>query len=151
MVETTQQPILSAITNIKVAGIATMAYWSILETNDSIYFVQTGSALGLGVGTNNLLMVASVVGDMMASYKAKQSDEKDLNTVLSESSQYVSFSKETFLKITTKKGLFGGKIIFPNGQQKSWTESGTVKLKLSGKKFRLFMEMLQRKLANQQT
>lgn len=149
MEETSQQSILSAITNIKVAGIATMAYWSILETSDSLYFVQTGSALGLGVGTNGLLMVASVVGDILASHKAKQAGDKDLNTVLSESSQYFGFSKESLAQITTKKGLFGGKIVFPNGQQKSWRESGIVKLKLSGKKFRLFMEMLQRKLANQ--
>ena len=142
-----QQSILSAITNIKVPGIATMAYWSILETNDTIYFVQTGSALGLGVGTNNLLMAASVVGDILALHEAKQAGGKDLNTILSESSQYFGFSKESIAQISTKKGLlFGGKVIFSNGKEKSWKEAGEVKLKLSGKKFRLFMEMLRRKV-----
>ncbi len=149
MQETTNQTVLSAITNIKVPGVATMAYWSIVETSDSIYFVQSGSALGLGVGGSGLLTAISVVGDMVASYKAKQVATQDLNTILSGSERHFGFSKETLTSIKTQKGWFGGKIFFPNGKQKSWAESGTIRLKLSGKKFALFNEMLQRKLVNQ--
>lgn len=142
-----QQVVLSSITNIKVPGIATMAYWSILETSDSIYFVQTGSALGLGVGTSGLLTVASVVGDIVASSEAKQAAKKDLSTVLAGSTQHFCFSMDSLNQIITKKGLLGGgKVVFPNGQPKSWRESGVIKLKLSRKKFRLFGEMLQRKV-----
>ncbi|MFH0857562.1 MAG: hypothetical protein V1848_02320 [Candidatus Magasanikbacteria bacterium] len=147
MQEASHQPILSSITNIKVAGVATMSYWSILETNDSIYFVQTGSALGIAGSAGTLSTVVSVIGDMVASHNAKQVADKDLTTVLSEASQYFGFNKESLAQITTIKRLLGGKITFPNGKEKSWTESGIVKLKLSGKKYRLFLEMLQRKQA----
>jgi|GEM_PF-5344959 len=149
MEETSQQPIINSITNIKVAGVATMSYWSILETNNSIYFVQSGSALGIAGFAGAPSTLISVAGDMIASHKAKQVADKDLATVLSESTQYFGFSQQTLPQITTKKGLFGGKIIFPNGKEKSWTESGIVKLKLSGKKYKLFLEMLQRKMSNQ--
>lgn len=145
--EQNKQSILSGITNIKVPGIATMAYWSILETNDSIYFVQTGSALGLGIGTNSLLLAASVIGDIVASNQAKESVKKELGDLLQNSVVYYGISGDSLKQIKIKKGLFGGgKIEFLNGKEKSWKESGVIKLKLPRKNFRLFMAMLERKL-----
>lgn len=145
MIETNQQAILSTIANIKVSGIVTMAYWLILETGDSIYFVQTGSAVGVGVGSG-LLVVASVVSDIVASHDSKQAVKQNLDAVLNGSMQHFVFSKNTLAQIQIKKGIIGGTIVFPNGKEKSWSEAGIVRLKLSGKNFKLFNEMVQRKL-----
>lgn len=139
--ESITENILSAITKIKVPGVATMSYWSILKTDKAIYFVQSGTALGLGVGTNNILMAASVLGDAWQSHKSKTTAKKDLSTILSESEQYFRFVPEQFNQIKIKKGLLKGKVVFPNGEKKTWTESGEVKLKLSSKKFKIFLQM----------
>ena len=137
------QQILFAVTNIKEPGLMTVAYWSILKTAEAVYFVQTGTAVGLGVGTNTALLVASVVDDIVSSRTVKQAANKDLNTVLSEAELYLRFTPEQYNQIQIKKGLLGGgRLKFSNGKPKSWTEAGEVKLKLSRKKFKAFLEML---------
>ena len=140
----TDQQILGAITNIKVPGIATMGYWSIFKSSDAIYFAQSGTALGLGIGTNTLFLIASVVGDVLESHKAKGMADKDLATVLAQAEQSLKFSKEQYSLLKIKNGIFGGgSIKVPNGKEKSWKESGYVKLKLSRKQFKIFLTMLQ--------
>jgi len=140
----TNQQIIGAITNIKVPGIATMGYWSILKTSDAIYFVQSGSAIGLGVGTNTLFLIASVVGDVLESHKAKGTADKDLATVLAQAEQSLKYAKEQYDLLGIKRGIFGGgSIKVPNGKEKSWKEAGYVKLKLSRKQFKIFLAMLQ--------
>lgn len=138
------QTVTAAITNIKVAGIATMSYWSILKTADAIYFVKSGTAIGLGVGTNALFLAASVIGDVLESHRAKGTAEKDLATVLADAKLFLRFGKDQFHVLETKKGIFGGGWVkVSNGKEKSWREAGYVKLKLSRKKFKMFMVMLQ--------
>lgn len=151
MEETLQQSILSAITNIKIPGIYSVAYWSILETGDSIFFVQTGSYSAHWPGRpTGYGMAQNIIGDIRESKKAKQAANENITTVLERATQYFGFSKESVNQIVVKKGLFGGgKVIIPNGQKKTWKDSGVIKFKLSRKKFRLFMEMLQRKLSAQ--
>jgi len=139
----TNQQIIGAITNIKVAGIATMSYWSILKTLDAVYFVKSGTALGLGVGTNSFLLLASVVGDIVESSRAKKLGEKDLATILKEAEQSLRFTKEQYHLLKIQQRIFGGcSIKIPNGKEKSWAEAGYVKLKLSRKNFKIFLEMV---------
>ena len=148
MTESESQTIISTVTNIKVSGIATMWYWSIVETVEKIYFVHTSTALGLGVGTNVFLMLGSVLGDILGSRKAKRVAGKDLTSILADAVDYFGFSKESARQIQVKKKLLGGgRIGFPNGKEKSWREAGKITLKLSRKKFASFNEMLKRKLA----
>jgi len=138
------QQILGAITNIKVPGIASMGYWSILKTSDAIYFIKSGSALGLGVGTNAFFMLASVVGDVIESQRAKGVAEKDLSTILNQAEESFYFTKDQYNLLDVKEGMFwGGTIKVPNGKEKSWREAGYVKLKLSQKQIKIFWEMLQ--------
>jgi hypothetical protein len=134
--------IISAITNIKVSGIATMSYWSILKTADAIYFVHLGTTIGLG--PSGILGAVSVLGDVYYSRKSQSTASDDLDSVLSKSNEYYSFSNDRFGEIHHKKRLFGGKITFSNGKQKSWTDTGVITLKLSSKKYKSFIQMLNR-------
>lgn len=139
----TNEQIIGAITNIKVSGIATMSYWSILKTVEAMYFVKSGSALGLGIGTNAFFMLTSVIGDVIESQRAKGTSGKDLATVLSEAEQYFRFGKEQFGLLDVSKSFFGGGTVeFSNGQEKSWRESGKIDLPLSRKQYKIFLEML---------
>ena len=142
--EQTEENILSGITNIKVPGMVTIGYWSILETETALHFVKTG--ITLGIPGSGALTIMGAIGDAVASREAKQTVEKKLSDILSQAEQYVRFSKEQLPQIELKKRLFGGvKIKFPNGKEKSLIEKGYVKMKLSRKKYALLQAMLQRK------
>jgi hypothetical protein len=65
-----------------------------------------------------------------------------LETALSKSNEYYSFPNNKFGEIHHNKRLFGGKITFSNGKQKSWTEAGVITLKLGSKNYKSFIKML---------
>lgn len=135
---TTNQEIITKITNIKIPGIASLSYWSIFKTASGIYFVQSGSDMFSGLAGP----IAGAIGDMLGMMVNKMSSN-DLSSALKSAIQYVKINNDQYSQIKITPRLFGGAIIqFPSGREKSWNESGFIKLKLSRKKYKDFLMML---------
>lgn len=134
----TNEQIISKITNIKVAGIASMSYWSIFKTSVGVYFVQSGSDMFLGLAGP----IAGAMSDVVAMVENKVGSY-NLSDALSSSVQNYKFNNDQFAQIKIKGRLFGGAVLeFSNGKEKSWKEAGFIRLKLSRGEYKIFSEML---------
>jgi uncharacterized membrane protein YvbJ len=125
--ETEQEQLVNVISGIKYSGIASIVYWTILFSNEAIYFCNMGSnALPLGFG---------VISDIYLSHKTK-GDKQNLEEMLNKSEKYYKIKKASFDNLKHEKGLFGGSVFFPK-------EDGKImKLKLGGKQYEQFINNL---------
>lgn len=145
--EGTQQPagekVIGAVTGIAVPGMATMSYWTVVRTDQATYFIRASTSFGVGLGGNPLMLAASVIGDVVGQAESRNAGASPLQEALAKAEESFRFSDAELSKVTNKKGLLGGSVTFSNGKEKSWKESGIVKLKLSYGKWKQYMTLMQ--------
>jgi len=126
--ENEEEYLVDSMGNIKHSGIASITYWSIVFSNNAVYFCSMGS--------NALPGIFGVVSDIMLSQKTK-GNKQNLEEVLSKSEKNYQIKKSSLSELKYEKGMmFGGSVIFPKENEK------TMKLSLSGKQYEQFINNL---------
>lgn len=125
--ETDQEYLVDSIGNIKSSGIASISYWTIVFSNQAVYFCNMGS--------NALPGIFGVISDVYLSQKTK-GNKQNLVEIIDKSDEHYKTNKSSFGDLKYEKGMFGGSVTFPtiNGKTK--------KLKLGGKQYEQFVKNL---------